>query len=106
MKFKKILTVVALAAVVVSMAACKKNRFCHCVSLESYIDSSVPGMPVEKYDTVVVTVDRSLKCDHLLEIGLDRLIDGEWQMTTQKVSCLEIDADSVPTIPPRPTEDD
>lgn len=105
MKIKRLLVVFAIVALVVSMAACKKNRFCHCVTLESYIDSSVPGMPVEKHDTTVVTVDRSIKCKHLLEVGLERLIDGQPQVTTQPVSCIEIDAESVTTIPPRPVED-
>ncbi len=105
MKIKRILAVAVVATLVVTMAACKKNRFCHCVTLDSYIDSSVPGMPVEKHDTTVITVERSMKCDHLKEVGLERLIDGAPRVTTEAVSCIEIDADSVPTIPPRPQED-
>lgn len=95
---KKILyTILVAAIVIVAFAACKKSRYCYCTTKE--------GEP----DTVVVNVDRSMKCDRILEMGFERLdtirnAEGEiewiYVSTTQKVKCKELDTDTtVVTIP-------
>ena len=85
---KKIFVISAVAVVVLTFAACKKSRFCYCTTKE--------GEP----DTLVVNVDRSMKCDHIVELGVERLQDGVPVVTTQKVSCKELDTDTtVITIP-------
>lgn len=87
MKIKKIIPLLVAALIVVSVASCRKNRYCYCVAKE--------GAP----DTVVVNVDRSMKCDHILEMGLERIINGEEVVTVQKVACEELDVDTLATIP-------
>lgn len=85
---KKILVILAVTVVVAAFASCKKSRFCYCTTKE--------GDP----DTLVVNVDRSMKCDHIVELGVERLQDGVPVVTTQKVSCKELDTDTtVVTIP-------
>lgn len=92
-KTSKILAIVAIVAVVLSLAACKKSRYCHCITIE--------GEP----DTVVVNVDRSMRCSHILEMGFERTINGQVEVTVQKVSCHELDEDTVATIPQWTEED-
>lgn len=105
MKTKKIFTAILLAAVVVAFAACKKSRYCHCVS-ESYQSVALDGSTSTVADTVVVNVDRGFKCEHLLELGVQELKNGEYVTSTRKVDCLELDMDTVVTIPTEhPTED-
>lgn len=87
MKTKKILAVVAMVALVACVGACKKVRYCHCVATE--------GDP----DTIVINVDRSMKCSHIKEYGYQRLINGQWETTVNKVKCVELDDDTVATIP-------
>ncbi len=90
MKNRKVIVLLGLVAILVVFGACKKSRYCHCVTKE--------GEP----DTVVVNVDRSMRCHHIIELGFERLQDGEPVVTTQKVYCIELDDDTVATIPPRP----
>ena len=90
MKTKKIFFLLAIVALVVVFGACKKSRYCHCVTKE--------GDP----DTTVVNIDRGMRCHHIIELGIERLQDGETVVTTQKVYCMELDDDTVATIPPRP----
>ena len=94
MKIKNILALLAVIAVVAAVGACKKSRYCHCITTE--------GDP----DTVVVNVDRSMRCNHILEMGIESLQDGESVTLIQKVSCVELDEDTVATIPPRPEPED
>lgn len=86
-KASKIVAIVAIVAVVFSLAACKKSRYCHCITTE--------GKP----DTVVVNIDRDMRCNHILEMGFERRINGQVEVTVQKVSCHELDEDTVATIP-------
>jgi hypothetical protein len=105
MKAKRILVILLLAAVVVTMGACKKSRYCHCIS-ESYQNIALDGSTSTVADTVVVNVDRGFKCEHLKELGLQELKNGEYVTSTRKVDCLELDMDTVVTIPnEHPTDD-
>ena len=90
MKTKKIFTVLAVALLLTAFGACKKSRYCHCVTKE--------GEP----DTVVINIDRGMTCKHITDLGIERLQDGHVQVTTQKVYCMELDMDTVDVIPPRP----
>ncbi|MBP5516316.1 MAG: hypothetical protein J6X86_05130 [Bacteroidales bacterium] len=94
MKTRKIIPILVCVALVVFFMACKKSRYCHCVTTEGAAD------------TVVVNVDRGMKCEHILELGIDKLQDGEYVTTLQKVDCVELDMDTVATIPPRPEPED
>ncbi len=87
MRTKKIAILAVIAVVVVAFSACKKSRNCYCTTTE--------GAP----DTVVVNVDRGMKCDHILELGIERIQDGSPVVTTQKVSCTELEAETVTVIP-------
>ena len=85
-------------SVVVTLGACKKSRFCHCIS-ESYTTVTPDSVRHTVADTVVVNVDRSFKCNHLLELGIQELKNGEYVTSTRKVDCVELDVDNVTTIP-------
>ncbi len=98
MKTKKIAVALLLLAVVVTLGACKKSRFCHCIS-ESYTTVTPDSVRHTVADTVVVNVDRSFKCNHLLELGIQELKNGEYVTSTRKVDCVELDVDNVTTIP-------
>ena len=87
MKSKKILSFVAVMVLLLAFGACKKNRNCFCTTKE--------GAP----DTVVVNVDHGMKCEHILELGIERIQDGLPVVTTQKVDCTELEAENVTTIP-------
>ena len=105
MKTKKIITAILLAAIVVALGACKKSRYCHCIS-ESYQTVSLDGTTSMVADTVVVNVDRGFKCEHILELGIQELKNGEYVTSTRTVDCLELDMDTVVTIPAEhPVED-
>lgn len=105
MKAKRILVILLLAAVVVTIGACKKSRYCHCIS-ESYQSIALDGSTSTVADTVVVNVDRGFKCEHLIDLGVQELKNGEYVVSTRKVDCLELDMDTVVTIPAEhPTED-
>lgn len=104
MKIRKILAIIAVIAVVVSLASCKKSRFCHCIS-DSYTTVALNGDTVVVADTTVVNVDRGFKCDHIVEMGFQKLQDGEYVTATRKVDCKELDVENVTTIPQQhPTE--
>lgn len=105
MKTRKIFLCLLAAGVVVAMVSCKKNRYCHCVS-ESYQTVTLAGDTTMVADTVVLNVDRGLKCEHILEFGFQKLQDGDYVTSTRKVDCVELDMDTVSTIPPRPEEED
>lgn len=105
MKAKRIIVILLLAAVVVTIGACKKSRYCHCIS-ESYQSIALDGSTSTVADTVVVNVDRGFKCEHLTDLGVQELKNGEYVVSTRKVDCLELDMDTVVTIPAEhPTED-
>lgn len=105
MKTRRILIAILLVAVVVTVAACKKSRYCHCIS-ESYTSVRPDSTVVTIADTVVVNVDRGFKCDHIIEMGIQELKNGEYVTTTRKVDCRELDVDNVVTIPSQhPTDD-
>jgi hypothetical protein len=105
MKTKKILLILLLVAVTVTLGACKKSRYCHCIS-ESYTSIALDGTTHTVADTVVVNVDRGFKCEHIIELGIQELKNGEYVTATRKVDCLELDMDTVATIPlEHPTDD-
>lgn len=94
MKTRRIIALLLAVTVLVTVASCKKNRFCHCVTTE--------GDP----DTVVVTIDRGMKCEHILQLGIEVRQEGQAVNKIQNVSCVELDMDTVATIPPRPEEEE
>lgn len=95
MKIRNIIIPILLVAVVVVFAACKKSRYCHCVS--------TTGDP----DTVVVNIDRSMKCDNIMELTFRRKEEGQTTYTVQKVDCVELDVDTaVTSIPDRSEPED
>ena len=98
MKTKKIVFLLAIVALLVVFGACKKSRYCHCIS-ESYTSVRPDSTVVTIADTVVVNVDRGFKCDHIIEMGIQELKNGEYVTTTRKVDCRELDVDNVVTIP-------
>lgn len=61
MKTKRIYIILAVALVVI-VSACSKNRYCRCVDTD---DTSI--------DTIIVNVDKSMKCKHLKQIGIERM---------------------------------
>ena len=98
MKTKRIAVALLLLAVVFTLGACKKSRYCHCIS-ENYTNVTPDGVTHIVADTVVVNVDRSFRCTHLLELGIQELKNGEYVTNTRKVDCVELDVDHVTTIP-------
>lgn len=98
MKTRRILVALLLIAVVFTLGACKKSRYCHCIS-DSYQYISLDGETHTIADTVVVNVDRGFKCEHILEMGLQELKNGEYVTSTRKVDCVELDVENVTTIP-------
>ena len=95
---------ILLIAVVFTIAACKKSRYCHCIS-ESYQYVSLDDVTHTVADTVVVNVDRGFKCSHILELGIQELKNGEYVTATRKVDCVELDKDTVATIPQEHPQD-
>ncbi len=98
MKKRRFIIAVLLVAVIFTLGACKKSRYCHCIS-ESYQYVSLDGVTHTIADTVVVNVDRGFKCAHILELGIQELKNGEYVTSTRKVDCVELDVDNVTTIP-------
>ncbi|MBP5189495.1 MAG: hypothetical protein J6031_01100 [Bacteroidales bacterium] len=105
MKLKRIVTLFVFVAVLTFFGACKKSRYCHCIS-DSYQAISLDGSTNTVADTVVVNVDRGFKCEHLIEMGFQELKNGEYVTSTRKVDCVELDVETVTTIPSEhPTDD-
>ena len=92
MRIRRIIICLMALLVVVGVVSCRKNRYCHCQTTE--------GEP----DTTVVSIDRSMRCKNIKQAGFERIHDGKEETVVYKVSCLEIDADTVATIPPRPQD--
>lgn len=105
MKKRSLWLVVALVALTVLMGACKKSRYCHCIG-ETYQKVQNTGDTIDFADTVVINVDRSMRCDHITDMGFEELKDGEYVTLLRKVDCKELDMDTVVTIPQEhPVED-
>ena len=85
-----ILAVLALICVV----SCQKSRYCRCISTE-----------IDPNDTVILNLDRAMKCDHIMTMGKEAIVNGEQEVVSYTYSCTEIDKDTVPTIPNLPTEE-
>lgn len=105
MKLNKILFVSLALLLVVALGACKKSRYCHCIS-DSYQVTSLDGEVHTVADTTVVNVDRSMRCEHIKELGFERSAEGVPTIDVRKVDCIELDVDTVSTIPSeRPVDD-
>ena len=98
MKTKRLFTILLMLAIVFTLGACKKSRYCHCIS-ESYTQISLDGIEHTVADTVVVNVDRGFRCEHIIELGIQELKNGEYVTSTRKVDCGELDVENVTTIP-------
>ena len=105
MKTRKIFLLLAVVALTLSVGACKKSRYCHCIS-DSYVVVSIDGESHNVADTVVVNIDRGMKCEYLREMGVEELKNGEVVTSLRNFDCVELDMDTVTTIPQEhPVED-
>lgn len=105
MKKRLIWPLMVLVALMVLTVSCKKSRYCHCIG-ETYQKVQSTGDTIDFADTVVINVDRSMRCDHILYMGVEELKDGEYVTTTRQVDCKELDMDTVVTIPQEHPVDD
>ena len=81
-----------IVALLVVVGACQKSRYCLCVS------DQTPAP-----DTMVVNIDRSMKCKRLQRLGVATDHEGERVKTVYDYTCTQIDKDSVSTYPNLPT---
>ena len=65
MKKRLIWPLMVLVALMVLTVSCKKSRYCHCIG-ETYQKVQSTGDTIDFADTVVINVDRSMRCDHIL----------------------------------------
>ena len=105
MKKRRLFCMLALIVLVLLSVSCKKSRYCHCIG-ETYQKVQNTGDTIDFADTVVINVDRSMRCEHILNMGVEELKDGEYVTTTRKVDCKELDMDTVRTIPQEHPVDD
>ncbi len=103
MKAKKLYIALLLLAITAVMGACKKNRFCHCIG-EDYLTIASNGDSTWVADTTVVNIDRSMKCENIYEMGIERLQDGVPQYNITKVDCTEIEVEKDSIVRHIPTE--
>lgn len=103
MKLNKLFPVLLIVILTVSLASCKKNRFCHCIS-ESYNTIASNGDTNLVADTVVVNVDRGMKCENIYEMGVEVPHEGIPQIQTRKFDCKELDIDKDSVVIHIPTE--
>lgn len=97
MKTKKIFLVLILAVAVALVAACKKSRYCHCVSDKYTI--IINADTVNRADTAVVNVDRSMKCEGIKVMKFRTRDEGPVVYTDRSVTCTELDVDTVSVLP-------
>lgn len=88
-------TIIILAILsIICVVSCQKSRYCRCISTET-----TPN------DTLILNLDRSMKCDRIMTMGKEIYVEGQSQVVTYTYSCTKIDKDTVPTIPNLPTEE-
>lgn len=97
MKFKKILPILLVSAAIILVAACKKSRYCHCVS-ENYT-IVINSDTVVRADTAVVNVDRAMKCEGIKIMNFRTKDEGPVVYTDREVKCIELDVDTVKVLP-------
>ncbi|MBP5548196.1 MAG: hypothetical protein J6X58_04820 [Bacteroidales bacterium] len=97
MKTRKIFVAVAIVSLVLTVGACKKSRYCHCVS--DYYTIVINADTVSRADTAVVNVDRSMKCEHIKELTFRTKDEGPVVLTDREVKCVELDVDTVRVLP-------
>ena len=97
MNTKKILPVLLLSAAVILVAACKKSRYCHCVSDKYTI--VINSDTVVRADTAVVNVDRSMNCEGIKMMNFRTMDVGPVIYTNREVKCIELDVDTVKVLP-------
>lgn len=97
MNFKKILPVLLVSAAIILVAACKKSRYCHCVS-DSYT-IVINSDTVTRADTAVVNVDRSMNCEGIKIMNFRTKDEGPVVYTDREVKCIELDVDTVRVLP-------
>lgn len=105
MKTRKIIALLIVVAILSSLSACKKNRYCHCIG-ESYEKVRDDGDTILFADTIVVNIDRSMKCESISEMGFEKQQEGVPVTSTRKFDCKELDMDTVVTIPQEHPVDD
>ncbi|MBR6417567.1 MAG: hypothetical protein IKS36_02030 [Bacteroidales bacterium] len=97
MKFKKILPILLVSAAIILVAACKKSRYCHCVSDNYTI--VINSDTVVRADTAVVNVDRAMKCEGIKIMNFRTKDEGPVVYTDREVKCIELDVDTVKVLP-------
>lgn len=97
MKFKKILPILLVSAAIILVAACKKSRYCHCVSDNYTI--VINSDTVVRTDTAVVNVDRAMKCEGIKIMNFRTKDEGPVVYTDREVKCIELDVDTVKVLP-------
>lgn len=97
MKLKKIFLVLILTAAVVLVAACKKSRYCHCVSDQYTI--VINSDTVVRGDTAIVNVDRALECEVIKKMNFRTRDEGNVIYTDRDVVCVELFYDTMYALP-------
>ncbi len=76
---KKILFVLGMFSFAVLTVSCEKDRNCRCTTTDE-VD------PV----TIVINVDRGMKCKHITQQGFERQVEGVFVRELHAVTCEEI----------------
>lgn len=97
MKKRRVIAIIVAVVVIFAVGACKKSRYCHCVSDNYTI--VINADTVTRADTAVVNVDRGMKCDHINEMTFRTKDTGPVIYTVRKVKCNELDVDTVAVLP-------
>lgn len=110
MKVKHILPFVGVA-IMVCLFACQKSRYCFCVTDQPVRTDTIYNSEIhqneyfDRYDTSIVNLDRSMKCKVLMQMGHEQIVNGQTTRDYYKYNCVQIDKDTVPTIPNLPREE-
>lgn len=62
------------------LTSCQKDRNCRCTTTD-----------LDNNTTVIVNVDRNIKCKHLLELGIETLREGHLSRDVHPVTCEEVE---------------
>ncbi|MBQ6652224.1 MAG: hypothetical protein IJM81_02345 [Prevotella sp.] len=97
MKSRRLTIVILAVAAVVLVAACKKSRYCHCVSDNYTI--VINSDTVTRADSAIVNVDRGLDCESIKQMNFRTRDEGNVIYTDRKVTCVELNYDTMYALP-------
>ncbi len=92
-KFRIVLPALLAVVVLAVCYSCEKTRYCYCTTQET-----------ELPDTVIWNVERGLKCDRLMKLGMEETVTVEGENNqdyTEQVpviynyTCVELDRDTL-----------